>query len=59
VTADEIRRAVLGLPMAARHSLVEALDADLRLDERVIDQAAWLSHRLRALLSKREVRIRT
>lgn len=59
MTADEIRRAVLGLPMAARHALVEALDADLQLDERVIDQSAWLSHRLWASHCKREVRIRT
>jgi hypothetical protein len=37
-------------------TVAEQLDADLRLDGRVIDQAAWLSHRLRAALSKRRSR---
>lgn len=54
MTPDEIRRAVLALPVPARQALVATLDADQRLDERVIDQAAWLTHRLRASLSKRE-----
>jgi hypothetical protein len=59
VTASEIRRAALDLPLPARRDLVAALDADLRLDERVIDQAAWFSHRLEAAHCKREQRTRS
>jgi hypothetical protein len=39
--------------MSARQELVDKISADLRLDERVIDRARWLSFRLRGALSKR------
>jgi hypothetical protein len=52
-TPEQLRRSALALTLAERVALVAAIDADLRLDERVIDQAAWLAHRLRGALMHR------
>jgi hypothetical protein len=53
VSPDEIRRAVRALPLPARRALVSTLDADLELIDRVTEQTAWLSFRLRGALSNR------
>lgn len=57
MTAEEIRRAVASLDLGARRTLVSQIAAELNSVERTVLGAAWMSFRLRASLSKREVRI--